>query len=67
MIFIKHAERTRLMPDIPVPQAQVIDTNDPETEVWERIGYFESESYATNFRDARIVNPILKARCQLFG
>jgi hypothetical protein len=47
---------------IPSPAMEVIDTNDPEREVWERVGYFESESYTNNFRNAKISDATLALR-----
>lgn len=62
--FIKQAEIAHSMAEIRLPPVEVINTDEPETEIWERIGYFESESFVNNFRNARINDEILKSRCE---
>jgi len=51
------------MTSIFIAGPQVIDTNDPEREIWQHIGYFESEHYASNQRNARIADGVLAAHC----
>jgi hypothetical protein len=42
---------------------EVVNTTDALREVWERIGDFESQYFASNLRNARISNTIVKEHC----